>query len=334
MAVFKSWGKENITAKDGQCIEAIAPVILSASRATDVPAFYADWFFNRIRAGYFKWTNPFNAGQVQTISISKTRVIVFWSKNPGPLLGHLDELDRRNIHYYVQFTLNDYEAEGYEPHVPRLAARIETFRRLADRMGPERVIWRMDPLLRTDRVGIPELLDKADAIAARLEGCTRKLVFSYADVNAYAAVRRRLAKAARDVREFSAEEMNELARGLVAVQKAHGIGEIATCAEPLDQVALGVRHNRCIDDELMIRLWPDDRTLMDFLGCEETSLFGGARRPDLKDKGQRKECGCIVSKDIGRYGTCPHLCAYCYANHAETGVMRSFQSHRVNGEAL
>ncbi len=334
MAAFKQWDKEEIATQDGQRVEAIAPVILSASRATDVPAFYADWFFNRVRAGYFKWTNPFNAGQVQTISISKARVIVFWSKNPAPLLNHLNELDRRNIHSYVQFTLNDYDAEGYEPHVPRLAARIETFRRLADCIGPERVIWRMDPLLRTDRVGIPELLGKADALAAQLAGCTRKMVFSYADVNAYATVRRNLAKAAREVREFAAEEMNELARGMVAIQKAHGIEEIATCAEALDQEALGVRHNRCIDDELMIRLWPDDRALMDFLGYEGKSLFGEDKRPNLKDKGQRKECGCIVSKDIGRYGTCPHLCAYCYANHAEGMVKRNFQAHRKEGEEL
>ena len=101
--------------------------------------------------------------------------------------------------------------------------------------------------------------------------------------------------------------MNELAKGMVSVAKAYGIEDIATCAELLDQQALGVQHNRCIDDELMIRLWPDDSALMDFLGYEGKSLFGESQRPNLKDKGQRKECGCIVSKDIGRYGTCPHL---------------------------
>jgi hypothetical protein len=334
MAAFKSWEKETIATQDGQRVEAIAPVILSASRATDVPAFYADWFFNRIRAGYFKWTNPFNAGQVQTISVSKARVVVFWSKNPRPLLAQLDELDRRGIHYYVQFTLNDYDAEGYEPHVPKLAARIETFRRLAERVGPERVIWRMDPLLQTDSVGIPELLGKADAIAAQIAGCTRKLVFSYADVNAYAAVRRNLAKAAQDVREFTVDEMNALAKGMADVVKAHSIPELATCGELLDQEALGVAHNRCIDDELMIRLWPDDGPLMNFLGYEGRSLFGDGKRPNLKDKGQRKECGCIVSKDIGRYRTCPHLCAYCYANHDENWVKRNFTAHRKDGEAL
>lgn len=334
MAGFKQWDKEEIVTQDGQRVEAIAPVILSASRATDVPAFYADWFWNRIRSGYFKWINPFNAGQVQTISTSKARVVVFWSKNPKPLIAGLDELERRGIHSYFQFTVNDYDAEGYEPHVPKLVARIDTFRRLAERVGPERVIWRMDPMLQTDRVGIPELLGKADAIAAQIAGSTRKLVFSYADVNAYAAVRRNLAKAAQGVREFTVDEMNALAKGMVDVAKAHGIPELATCGELLDQEALGVAHNRCIDDELMIRLWPDDGPLMNFLGYEGRSLFGDGKRPNLKDKGQRKECGCIVSKDIGRYGTCPHLCAYCYANHAAVTVRNSYSAHRADAEAI
>ena len=334
MAAFKQWEKEEIVAQDGQKVEAIAPVILSASRATDVPAFYADWFWNRIRAGYFKWINPFNANQIQTISTSKTRVVVFWSKNPKPLLKGLDELDGRGIHYYFQFTINDYDAEGYEPHVPRLKARMDTFRRLADRIGPEKVIWRMDPLLLTNQVGIPELLGKAEKIAAGLAGHTRKLVFSYADIIAYAAVQRNLNKAEAGAREFTTVEMNELAKGMVTVAKAHGIEEVATCAELLDQQAIGVQHNRCIDDELMIKLWPDDKSLMDFLGYEGKSLFGESERPNLKDKGQRKECGCIVSKDVGRYGTCPHLCVYCYANNSPATVKRSYVAHRKDGESL
>ena len=334
MAGFKQWDKEEIVTQDGSKVEAIAPVILSASRATDVPAFYADWFWNRIRAGYFKWINPFNANQVQTISTSKARVVVFWSKNPKPLLKGLDELDQRGIHYYFQFTVNDYEVEGYEPHVPKLKARIDTFRRLADRIGPERVIWRMDPLLMTERVGIPELLGKAEKIAVQLAGHARKLVFSYADINAYTAVQRNLNKAEAGAREFTTAEMNELAKGMVSVAKANGIQEIATCAELLDQQALGVQHNRCIDDELMIRLWPDDPALMDFLGYEGKSLFDENERPNLKDKGQRKECGCIVSKDIGRYGTCPHLCTYCYANNAPATVKNNYKAHRKDGEAI
>ena len=115
----------------------VEPVILSASRATDVPAFYAEWFMNRIRAGFFAWTNPFNPAQAQTVSTAKTRAIVFWSKHPAGILAHLDELDRRGFRYYFQYTLNDYEAEGFEPRLPPLAERIALFRRLARASGQQ-----------------------------------------------------------------------------------------------------------------------------------------------------------------------------------------------------
>lgn len=277
--VFRGWEKQEVTLSDGRTVDASCPVIVSASRATDIPAFFSQWFSNRLREGYMRWTNPFNANQVQYVSFNQTRVFVFWSKNPNPLIKGLAELDRRGIHYYFQYTVNDYEAEGYEPHVPPLKARIDTFRKLSDRIGPERVIWRMDPLLLTSRAGIPELLGKAEKIAAQLAGHTRKLVFSYADINAYTAVQRNLNKAEADAREFTTEEMNEIARGMVAVAKANGIREIATCAEMLDQQVLGVQHNRCIDDDLMIKLWPEDPALMNFLGYEGKSLFGETDRP-------------------------------------------------------
>lgn len=334
MAGYGQWEKEEVGTQDGRRVEAIAPVILSASRATDVPAFYAEWFWNRIRAGYFKWVNPFNAGQVQTISTTKARAVVFWSKNPKPLMEGMDELDRRGIHYYFQYTINDYEAEGYEPHVPKLETRIDTFRRLAGRIGPERVVWRMDPLMRTEKVGIAELLEKAAKIAAGLGGHAKKLVFSYADIRAYAGVRRNLDRAAAGARELTTEEMNELARGLAEVARANGIREIATCGEGLDQTGLGVAHNRCIDDELMIRLWPGDGALMEFLGHEGEAPFGGHGRRGSKDKGQRKECGCVASKDVGRYGTCPHLCAYCYANSSPATARSNYMRHRADAEAI
>lgn len=331
---FRGWDKQKITLPDGSAVEASCPVIVSASRATDIPAFYSDWFWNRIRAGYFKWINPFNTNQVHVVSISRARVVVFWSKNPKPLIKGLCELDRRGIHYYFQFTVNDYKAEGYEPHVPPLKDRIDTFKKLTDRIGPERVIWRMDPLLLTSKGGIPELLGKAEKIAAQLAGYARKMVFSYADINTYSAVQRNLNNVEAGAREFTTEEMNKIARGMVAVAKANGIDEIATCAELLDQQVLGVQHNRCIDDELMIKLWPEDPALMNFLGYGGKSLFGENGRPNLKDKGQRKECGCIVSKDIGRYGTCPHLCVYCYANNSPAIVKRNYAAHQKDGESL
>ena len=303
--------------------DAVEPVILSASRATDIPAFYADWFMNRIRAGVFKWTNPFRPTQVQTVSTAKVRAIVFWSKHPAGLWPHLDELERRGVHFYFQYTLNDYEAEGYEPRVPPLDKRIELFCRLADRLGPERVVWRLDPLLLTDRVGVPELLGKAERLAGRLAGHARKLVISFADIEGYPAVKRNLARGGIAAREFARGEMEEFARGLAEINRAHGL-ELATCAEEVDLSARGVARNRCVDGELMARLWPGDGALMEFL----------ASRAARKDPGQRKACGCVASKDIGRYRTCPHQCAYCYANGAGAEVERNVLAHRPEGEGI
>lgn len=301
----------------------IWPVVLSASRATDVPAFYADWFMRRLRAGFFRWTNPFNAAQVQTVSVAKTRAIVFWTKDPTGIEPHLDELDRRELHYYFQYTLNDYEAEGLEPGLPPLAARIASFRRLADRLGPERVVWRLDPLLLADRVGVPELLDRAARLMAQLVRHTRKLVFSFADIAAYPAVRRNLARAGIGAREFTTAEMEEFARGLAALNRAHGLA-LATCAEEIDLAAHGIAHNRCVDGELLARLAPGDAALLEFLGS----------RAARKDPGQRRACGCLASKDIGRYGTCPHGCAYCYANASRAAAERNFRAHRPENETI
>ncbi len=135
---------------DGRIVEAQAPVIVSASRSTDIPAFYCDWFFHRLKEGYSAWKNPFN-GKSLYISYEKTRFIVFWSKNPKPLLTRLDELGERGIGCYVQFSLNDYACEGLEPNVPSLDERIETFERLVEKLGKGGVVWRNDPLVLTDK---------------------------------------------------------------------------------------------------------------------------------------------------------------------------------------
>ena len=97
-----------------------APVILSVSRSTDIPAFYAEWFVNRLREGYAVWYNPFNQRPMR-VSFERVKVIVFWTKNPAPLIPYLSELDRRGVHYYFQFTLNDYEREGFESRVPHVS---------------------------------------------------------------------------------------------------------------------------------------------------------------------------------------------------------------------
>ena len=216
--------KTFITTDDGKQVEATAPVIISASRSTDIPAFYAKWFFNRLAKGYCVWYNPFNQ-QPMYVSFKKCKVVVFWTKNPAPIIPYLPELDKRGIHYYFQVTLNDYEQEGFEPNVPSVKSRIATFRLLSELIGKERVIWRFDPLIVTPQLTTAMLLERVRGLHHCLNDYTDKLVFSFVDVRAYRKVQANLVKETQfftkdDVEqaEMTYEQRMEIVRGLTAIR--------------------------------------------------------------------------------------------------------------------
>lgn len=302
---------------NGTEVLAQAPLIVSASRATDIPAFYADWFFRRLGKGYVRWRNPFS-GQDSYVSFVNTRFIVFWSKNPAPLLPHLSTLRERGIGCYIQYTLNDYEAEGLEPNVPTLTQRIDTFRRLVDTLGAGAVVWRFDPLILTDKISIDNLLEKIAHIADAVADYTEKLVFSFADIGSYKKVSRNLRLSGINYREWDDESMREFASRLSMLNRDNWKFRIATCAERIDLSEYGIERNRCIGPELISRLTPDDASLQNFLYNVKT------------DSGQRKACGCILSKDIGAYNTCPHGCLYCYANTSSSSAFANYKRALAN----
>lgn len=319
--------------KNGELVEAQAPIIVSASRSTDIPAFYSDWFIDRLKEGYVKWKNPFN-GIPLYVSFQNTRLIVFWSKNHKPIIKHLDYLDEMQLNYYFQFTLNDYDLERLEPNVPNVQSRIETFIELSEKVGKEKVVWRFDPLILTDKVGVNELLQKVENIGNHLKSYTDKLVFSFADINIYKKVQGNLRNSTIPYLEFTEQTMNEFADGLQHLNKKWNF-ELATCAEQISLEKYGVSHNKCIDDELIKKLFPHDSILMDFLGYTPPTLdlFSVAEPiapyfKNLKDKGQREYCGCIISKDIGEYNTCPHSCEYCYANANKKVALANWELHK------
>ena len=336
---------------NGNYADAQAPEIISASRSTDIPAFYADWFFARLKKGYSAWFNPFN-GVKSYVSYDSTRFIVFWSKNPEHLIPHLDYLQEHDINCYIQYTLNDYDAEGLEKGVPNVDKRVETFKALVDKLGKGHVIWRFDPLLLTDTIDIDLLLKKIERIATQLVGYTEKLVFSYADILSYKKVKANLEASQIKYREWTIPEMEEFAQRIDEMNQKWGFS-IATCGEKIDLDKYHIDHNRCIDDDLMIRLAWKDNVLMKFLGVDVLNRTVGIfdsedvpkdaiildnehyaiKHKNNKDKGQRQFCGCIISKDIGEYNTCPHLCEYCYANSSKETALRNWQMHRKNSEA-
>lgn len=326
------------------------PIIVSASRSTDIPAFYADWFFHRLDvAGYSAWTNPFN-GVRSYVSYQNTRFIVFWSKNPRPLIQYLPVLERRGIGCYIQYSLNDYEAEGLEKNVSPLIQRIETFKKLVDCLGKGHVIWRFDPLVLTDQISIDSLLAKIENIGDQLVGYTEKLVFSFADIVSYRKVQSNLLKAHINYIDWAENQMREFAAKLQRLNQKWGY-ELATCGEKIDLTDFCVKKNHCIDDDLIIRLAHEDKVLMDYLNVKihplpQPDLFGNteplpegaillpdgryATHGDNRDKGQRLFCGCIKSKDIGEYNTCVHGCEYCYANASKKVAITNLCSHKAN----
>ena len=328
------WTKQKITLEDGSETEAQAPVIVSASRATDIPMFYADWFINRWEAGYLKWINPFN-GKPLYVSFKNTRVVTFWTKNPRPMFKYLDYLDENIPNYYFQYSLNDYDKEGYEAKVSSVESRIKTFKELSQRLGKKRVVWRYDPLLLTDNIDVPELLRRVKDIGDQLKDYTEKLVFSFADIAIYKKVKNNLTKEEVPYIEFTSETMEQFAKGISEINKEWDL-QLGTCSEKIDLEKYGIVHNKCIDDDLMIDLFSHDKELMDFLGVEieEPSLFETERqitkKRNLKDKGQREDCGCVMSKDIGQYNTCPHECNYCYANTSKEIAKKNYKKHLEN----
>jgi len=329
-----TWNKIKIEIKSGEIVETQAPIIISASRSTDIPAFYSDWFFNRLKEGYVKWKNPFN-GIPLYVSFQNTRLIVFWSKNHKPIIKYLDYLNEKNINYYFQFTLNNYDTEKLEPNVPNVQERIETFIELSEKIGKEKVIWRFDPLILTDKIGINELLLKVENIGNQLKKHTDKLVFSFADIKIYKKVQNNLRSNSIPYQEFNERTMTEFAVGLQRLNENWNF-ELATCAEQIPLEKYGIIHNKCVDDDLMIKLFSHDKALMDFLGVKITPADMFNSKPsiikarDNKDKGQRQYCGCIISKDIGEYNTCPHLCEYCYANASKNTALTNWNLHKQN----
>lgn len=265
-------------------------MIISASRRTDIPAHYAEWFMNRIRAGSVDVPNPFDPRQVSRVSLraDDVDVIVFWTRNAAPLLPHLRELDERGYLYYFLYTVVDH-GRALEPKTPLLEVAVQTVAALVDTVGPERVVWRYDPIVFSRDTDVAYHMQTFGRIASRLDGCTHQCVISLVDL--YAKVRKRLERL--EVRDPSRSELDALIPALVAMAGEAGIA-VTSCAEVTDLTVYGVRPGKCIDDERVRRVF----------GIEVTAA---------KDPGQRRACRCVTSRDIGIYDTCPAGCAYCYA---------------------
>jgi len=277
-------------------------LIISASRRTDIPAFYSEWLFNRLKEGFALVRNPMNYHQVSRINLSKEVVdcIVFWTKDPGKMIPCLDSL--KDYNYYFQYTLNPYD-QTIECNVLRKTELIKSFIELANKLGSHRVIWRYDPIIISDLITKEYHYHYFDYIASRLSGYTERCVISFLDL--YKKTERNMK--GKNVKEPRQDDIIEIAGKLVEIAAVYKI-KVETCSEGIELGSIGINHGKCIDDELISRIIGVDITVD-------------------QDKNQRKECGCVSSIDIGAYNTCHHYCAYCYANTNKPLVQKNKTLH-------
>lgn len=281
-------------------------MIISASRRTDIPAFYSDWFINRLTEGYALIPNPRNPNRLGRVELSPQNVdcISFWTKNPIPMFDKFSSLTAKGYAFYIQFSLTPYE-NAIEVNLPPKAELLQAFIKMSKEIGAKRSVWRYDPIIIDERHSVCWHLKQFSAICGRLQGYTERCVISFVDP--YKSLFNKY-------RALSSNEMIMVASGISEIANSHGI-TLYTCAEEVDLTQFGIRHGSCIDKQLI----------------EEII---GQRIAAKIDANQRASCCCIESVDIGAYDTCSHGCTYCYATSSMNTVIRRMAAHDPSAPML
>ena len=275
-------------------------MILSVSRRTDIPCYYAEWFFNRIRAGYVLTRNPMNHAQLYRVPLSPDIVdcVVFWTKDAQNILPCLDTLDELGYRYYFQFTLTPY-GHDLEPGLRDKAAILETFCTLSEKLGPERVLWRYDPIVLNETYDITYHKGYFRQMCRILAPYTRRVTVSFVDL--YPKLRTKM------IRPITTAEIETISLYLRDTAQTYGL-DLCACSEVRELASFGIRPAACIDRELISSI------------CGEPLNIP-------RDPNQRPDCGCVSSIDIGAYDTCLNGCVYCYANHGTAAAQRRHAQH-------
>ncbi len=294
-------------------------MIISASRRTDIPAFYSEWFMNRIRQGYALVRNPFYPEKASRVDLSAGAVdaIVFVTRNPGPLFPHFNELEGRGYRFCFQITITGYP-RLLEPQVIGKEEAIRLFLKLSDRIGPDKVIWRFDPIVLSTSTTEEFILGTFEEIAGRLRDRTQRVIISFADY--YSKVIRKFRELEKttgvsffDLHE-EPERLSRIAAGVAGIARMNQM-EIFSCAEKDDLAPVGIKKGKCIDAESLSRIF-------------------GIRIASPKAKNQRKHCGCDQSQDVGQYDSCLHGCTYCYATKNFPAALKNRSQHDPQSPCL
>jgi hypothetical protein len=279
-------------------------MILSASRRTDIPSYYSEWFINRLKEGYVLTRNPMNYHQIRNIELNPENIecIVFWTKDPLNLMKYLPQIDNMGYQYYFQFTLTPY-GKQIERHIREKKELVTTFQELSHRIGRERVVWRYDPIILNRELTFQYHIECFENLCRELQGYTKVCEISFCDIY------KKLSKEVKEsvILPTSELQMQQITRELVAIGRKYDI-ELRACCEKEVLLEEGVRPAACIDRELIESI------------C-------GHPIPAKLDRNQREGCTCIQSVDIGVYNTCMHGCVYCYANHSDKSILQNSLRH-------
>lgn len=277
-------------------------MIISASRRTDIPAFFSEWFFNRIKEGYVMVRNPMNYNQVSKIILNPEQIdcIIFWTKNPSQdFIEGLQFLDFLGYNYYIQFTITPYD-QTIEKKVPRKKDIIEKFKIISNHVGKEKIIWRYDPILLNEKFDFEYHSKYYEYLANSLYDYTNKCIISFLDF--YTKIEKSLFN--QNIKQLSRKEMIILADIISKIARKYNL-KIESCCEDIDLTQFNITKSHCIDGNLI-------------------NSITGKNYDYKKDKNQRETCGCISSTDIGVYNTCQHNCIYCYANRTQSVILKNY----------
>ena len=286
-------------------------MIISASKRTDIPSYYGQWFVNRLRDGYVLVQNPYNRDRYSKAILIRecVDIIVFWTKNPKPFLKYLSEIDEMGYPYYFQFTLTPYGRE-IEKGLPDKEELIEIFVAISDKIGKNRVVWRYDPIIIDDTYTLDYHREKFSYMAKKLSNSTNRCVISFVD--SYKNVTARMGK--DPSYKMTENNILAIAKLLSNIAKENNI-ELFTCAEEICLEQFGIQHGACIDKKLIENI----------LGQNINSRKG---------KNQRNTCLCVESIDIGTYNCCANGCNYCYALTNEKLALANMARHNPNSPIL
>ena len=282
-------------------------MILNTGSRTDIPGFYSDWFYNRVKEGYVLVRNPYYPTQITKYLLKPEvlDVLVFCTKNPAPMLDRLSLLSAFDMFWFV--TITPYGKE-IEPLVPAKAQVISSFQRLSALVGSNRMSWRYDPIFITEQYSVSYHIEQFHQMAEALTGCTDQCVVSFIDL--YEKTKRNF----HGIRRVTDSEQEALIAAFSEIAKKNRL-QIHLCCENANLVRENVDADGCMTKEVLEKA----------MGC----------RLDVPQKKMaRQECACLLGADIGAYNTCPHGCLYCYANYDQETVKRNQKLHHASSPLL